>query len=143
MKNIVLTILIVSSIAFQAQSQDAKKEHPIDTRLNECLDKEENFTTSGMMGCAGAAKEEWDKELNKYYQLLMKKLNDTQKESLKNAQRQWLKYRDSEYKFSDEFYFGKEGTMWRVIAVQRQVDIIKARTLELKDYFESFEESNY
>ena len=112
----------------QAQSDD----HEIDVRLAKCL--ELNDTTFGMMECQTVATEEWDAELNKTYQLLMETLGTVQQEELRTTQRQWISYRDAEYKFSDGLYYRQEGTMWKIVAVQRRKEVVKQRALELAWY---------
>jgi hypothetical protein len=56
---------------------------------------------------------------------------------LKLAQRKWLEYWDSEFKFSAEMYYNLEGTMWRIVAAERRANIFKDRALALKTYYES------
>jgi uncharacterized protein YecT (DUF1311 family) len=47
---------------------------------------------------------EYDKLLNKYYQKLLNKLKEPDKETLRQAQRNWIKFRDSEIKLIDIIY---------------------------------------
>ena len=89
-----------------------------------------------MIQCSSIAENEWDKELNKYYNLLLTKLNVDEKQKLKNTQRYWLIYRDNELSFSGTMYYNMEGTMWRVAAAGRSCDIVKERALELKNYYD-------
>ncbi|MBK9733114.1 MAG: DUF1311 domain-containing protein [Chitinophagaceae bacterium] len=112
-------------------------QNPIDIRLKECLEVDSNYTTYGMMHCEALARDEWDVEMNKYYHLLIDTLNADEKEKFKVAQRQWLKYRDKEFEFSATMHYNMQGTMWRVVAAARSCEIVKARALELKDYFET------
>ena len=111
-------------------------KHPIDIKLEKCLSVDSNQTTSGMIQCSSIAENEWDKELNKYYKLLIDKLNSDEKQKLKNTQRYWLIYRDNELSFSGTMYYNMEGTMWRVTAAGRSCDLIKQRALELKNYYD-------
>ncbi|GHV58734.1 hypothetical protein FACS1894182_11700 [Bacteroidia bacterium] len=90
-----------------------------------------------MMLCYSAAEKEWDAELNKYYKLLMGILSQESQGKLLAAQRLWLKFRDSENTFSTDMYYGLGGTMWRIVATQRSMDIVKTRALELKEYYEN------
>jgi uncharacterized protein YecT (DUF1311 family) len=53
---------------------------------------------------------EWDKELNKNYQALMKRLKKDEQAKLKASQRQWIKYRDAEFDFNGKFWSGFDGT---------------------------------
>lgn len=145
MKRLFLPFLLIvafSGITYgQSGKTDKEEKHPIDQRLADCLDVSENQTTVGMVHCAEKAAEEWDKELNKYYKLLMGVLSTSEKELLKQAQRKWLEYRDQDYKFSAEMYYNLQGTMWRMVAADRKASIIKDRALALKTYYEIFAES--
>jgi uncharacterized protein YecT (DUF1311 family) len=121
-----------------AQVQDNKKTHLIDQKLEDCLGTDTNQTTLGMMECTAAAKAEWDAELNKYYKLLMQVLPAKQKEKLKQAQRQWLAYRDKESDFSGTMFYSLDGSMWKISAASREYNITKTRAIELIDYYNSF-----
>jgi uncharacterized protein YecT (DUF1311 family) len=117
--------------------QDIKEQkNPIDIRLEHCLSLDSNMTTIGMNECTRLATEEWEKELNKYYKLLFNCLSNDEKVKLKEAQRQWLMYREKEIAFSIEMYGNKDGTMWTNVSSARILEIVKQRTIELKEYFE-------
>lgn len=130
-KLIILFICCGSCVAF---SQD---KHRIDKDLETCLSFSENQTTSGMTICEQQAEQNWDKELNHYYQLVMKNLSPSAVEVLKTSQRDWLKYRDKEFEFISTFYFEEmQGTMWSIIAAGHRTEIVKKRALELKSYYD-------
>jgi uncharacterized protein YecT (DUF1311 family) len=137
-----VTLLCMASLTYGQTSNNSPSDiHPIEKRFADCLEKEEGQTTVGMMECAGKARDEWDKELNKYYKLLMGVLNVSEKAKLQQAQRKWIEYRDTEYAFSGEIYYNLEGTMWRITAVERQVELVKKRALTLQSYYETLKES--
>lgn len=80
---------------------------------------------------------EYDKLLNKYYKLLHKRLNDSDKEILKQAQRNWIQYRDSESKLNDVIYkeeYSGFGTVLDILVTSRNAEITKNRVFELFDY---------
>lgn len=134
MKNILLLLLFTSSLCF-AQNKPAK-EHAIEKNLKECLAAPAGASTAGMISCTIAAKNAWDAEMNKYYKLLLDVLNTDGKLKLKEAQRQWIVFRDKEMAFSSAVFTAKEGTMWRVIAANNNLEIVKKRAQELKEYYE-------
>ena len=51
-----------------------------------------------MVACRQKALEAWDKELNRLYTRLSGLLNTEQKQEFKEAQRNWMTYRDSQIK---------------------------------------------
>jgi uncharacterized protein YecT (DUF1311 family) len=112
-------------------------EHIIDKHLRECLDSTENQTTVGMIDCAIRAGVQWDKELNKNYNLLISKLSSDEKEKLKGAQKIWISYRDKEMEFARTMYINMQGTMWRIVLADRQTDLTRQRALELKAYYDN------
>jgi uncharacterized protein YecT (DUF1311 family) len=130
----VLLIILQTAPIFGQNNQTDK--HPIDIKREQCHEIDSNQTTYGMMQCETVAREEWDKEMNKYYKLLMDTLTIEEKEKLKIAQRQWLDFRDRELDFSGTMYYNMQGTMWRVVAAGRSCDIVKERALELKGYYD-------
>lgn len=134
MKLIILaSFLCIFSISLWSQED----EDPIDIRLKECLADPEHYTTIGMIECYVQANEEWDAELNKYYKLLGALLSKEEKDKLLASQRLWLKFRDSENDFLTTTYINLGGTMWRIVASERRMDMVRTRTLELKRYYEN------
>lgn len=110
--------------------------YPIDSAYAACLEVPDNQSTYGMIDCATKARDAWDKELNTYYKLLLPMLSSDEKEKLRTAQRNWLAYRDSELTFYGTMYGNMQGTMWRVAAAERSVEIVRQRALELRTYYE-------
>jgi len=100
-----------------------------------------DYSTAGMTKAAYDTEVEYDKLLNKYYQLLLKKLNDSDKEILKQTQRSWIQYRDSERKLNSEIAkdeYSGGGTMQRIIVASGYVEITKKRVIELYSYLTRF-----
>lgn len=124
---IIIMVLFTNRVVLAQE----EKKHPIDVWLENCIEKDSS--TAGMIKCSGKAYEMWDKEMNKVYQKLMKKLSPEEKELLKESQKQWLKFRDAEFKFIDNLYLGI-ATMIPVMKYGQKLDILKQRTLQLKEY---------
>ena len=102
-----------------------------------------NYSTSGMVQAAYDAEAEYDKLLNKYYKLLLKKLSCSDKEVLIQSQRNWIQLRDSEDKLQntlskDEYSGG--GTIQRVIIATSYLEMTKRRLMDLFNYLEGFSE---
>ena len=135
-----LFIILFSIFSFTVFSQTkSKKENLIDIQGKKCLDKDD-ISNADQCNCIIAAQEGWDKELNRYYNLLKTKLKNEDFEVLKNSQKQWISYRDKEFLFISKYFFElKQGTMWYCIADGKKKEIIKYRALELKNYYEMLE----
>ena len=100
-----------------------------------------DYSTAGMTKAAYDAEIEYDKLLNKYYQILLKKLNDSDKDILKLSQRNWIQYRDSERKLNSEIAkdeYSGGGTMQRIIVASGYTEITKKRVIELYNYLSRF-----
>jgi uncharacterized protein YecT (DUF1311 family) len=136
MKHLAIIFLTLIQVV-NLYGQTEKEEHNIDKHLKECLDSAENQTTVGMIGCSIRAEKEWDRELNTNYNLLISKLSSEEKEKLKSAQRNWVLYRNKEMEFATTMYVNLQGTMWRTVMADRQTELTRQRTLELKTYYEN------
>ena len=134
-------LLALISILFLASLSTAQEpaQHPIDKALDACIDK--NGSTAGMVECTDKAYAAWDKELNKNYGELMRALNPKQKEALRLAQLEWIKYRDLEFKSIDSVYDTLEGTMYIPMRISAHLEVIKKRALELKDRLDLIKDS--
>ena len=92
-KSIFILFLLTSNILSFAQNK-------IDSDLERCLSKDNS--TAGQRSCISSARNSWDKELNKSYLSLSQKLSKNGKSELLEAQRSWMKFRDSEFKLIDK-----------------------------------------
>lgn len=120
-------------------AQKKEAEDPIDKALSKCMDKKD-ISNADMCNCVHTATASWDTELNKYFKLLMAELPKEAAETLKQSQKQWIVYRDKEFEFSTKYYYEvKQGTMWYAVLAEKKMDIVKNRTLELREYYETLE----
>lgn len=80
---------------------------------------------------------DYEKLLNKYYKKLLAELKPEDKETLKIAQRNWIKYREAEYNLnnlvSQDSYSGG-GTIQTLFTISRNMEITKARVIEFYEY---------
>jgi uncharacterized protein YecT (DUF1311 family) len=131
MTKLFLALISVLLLATVAIAQEGSK-HPIDKALEACIDK--NGSTAGMVECTDKAYAAWDKELNKNYGEMMRALKPAQKETLRLAELEWIKYRDLQFKFIDSIYDTLDGTMYIPMRIDARLEVIKKRALELKDF---------
>lgn len=102
--------------------------HPIDLLVRRCLDLDE--TTSAIIGCYVMGREHWDKELNRVYAALLASLDEDHKGPVRAAQRQWLKFRDTEFAALDAVY-DRDGTLWRIVGSKRRTEFVRERVQTL------------
>jgi uncharacterized protein YecT (DUF1311 family) len=133
MRKIFLTLVSVLILATIAVAQE-QTQHPIDKALEACIDK--NGSTAGMVECTDKAYAAWDKELNKNYAELMRALKPAPREALKQAQLEWIKYRDLNFKLIDSIYDTMQGTMYIPMRIDARMEVVKKRALELKGYLD-------
>mgnify|MGYP001772491557 CR=1 FL=1 len=135
-----LTILAIVFYVFLgniALAEEQEKKHPIDVWLEKCIEKDSS--TAGMINCGVKAYDMWDKELNKVYQELMKKLSPEERKLLRESQRQWLKFRDAEFKVIDKIY-DFPGGFYTTQRIGSKIRIIRERALRLKEYLDEISE---
>ena len=125
----IASVFLCATVALAQESQ-----HPIDKALEACIDK--NGSTAGMVECTDKAYAAWDRELNKNYNELMRALKPGQKESLRLAQLEWLKYRDLDFKSIDSIYDAMEGTMYIPMRIDSRKEVVKKRALQLKGFLD-------
>ncbi|MDM8562650.1 DUF1311 domain-containing protein [Candidatus Marithioploca araucensis] len=135
------SLCLIAGLSLVSSFIHAEEKHPIDIKTEACMEKD--YSTLGMMNCSAQSEKLWDTELNRVYRGLQSQLNEKAKKQLKNAQLQWLKYRNAEFKAIDEIYsvlYEKSGggTMWRLLPINAKVEIIKERVLVLTGYLTNF-----
>lgn len=110
-------------------------EFTMDTmRIEKVIDfqnEDGHYTTYDMHQMNRFRYEEYDKLLNKYYKILMNSLPAEKKTTVRDSQRVWLKYRDSEKLLYEALIGSQEGTMWPVVAGDMNVQLVKDRVLIL------------
>jgi len=135
---VVAALLLASAGGAIAQEQEKGPEHAIDTSYEACNDK--NPSTQGMLACANAAEEAWDKELNAAYGALVRSLEGKALETLKQAQRAWLAQREKEYELHATIHAQLDGSMWGPVMADQRVTLLKQRALQLRAYKSFLEE---
>lgn len=121
-----------------ARADDEEKKHPIDAKVAALFDKA--VSTADMMQAADKGTKLWDAELNRCYGELKKKMKPAAFATLQAAQRQWLAYRDAQFKALDEFYSQFDGTMYLPMRADAGMTVIRTRAMELYDMLEMLKE---
>jgi uncharacterized protein YecT (DUF1311 family) len=130
------------SMPASAPAGDPRDDSPgnaIDQALDECLATPEGATTTGQVMCLTRAYDAWDQQLNVVYRALMEKLDPASKTLLRDAQRQWLAYRDADRTFQGGPWTEDKGTIMRIILNSAAVDRVRTRTQALRDYLAVYE----
>jgi len=138
--SLLLTVFVITA----SYSQVEQVKHPLDTIYKDCCNR--NHGDYGASRCASEISQKWDEEILKYYNALMNILDTNAQNNLKKAEEQWMKYRNAEFLFSRDMH-DMDGTMYYRIRVQKNMNIVRARALELKSHYwiltEEDEPKNY
>ncbi|MEM6051568.1 lysozyme inhibitor LprI family protein [Erwinia sp. P7711] len=124
--------LALTALLFMLNAQAAT--NPIDTAQQSCLNGA--TTTLAMQRCFAEANTAWDKEMNQQYARLIASLSAEQKTKLRDAQRAWLKYRDS-WREAVKAKLIDSGTQASLQAGAQQVALVKNQALALKSLAQS------
>lgn len=119
-----LALALTATMPLASQAQDAN----LTKQFHACMDKSDGVTQN-MVECIDAEVKRQDTRLNKAYKALMADLNAQRKKQLQEAQRAWLKFRDT----NCDFYYDPEGgTIARVNAVECMMNMTASRAKELE-----------
>jgi uncharacterized protein YecT (DUF1311 family) len=126
-----IALLMVLSVA-GTRAVACDTEYAIDKDLKKCMDK--NQTTLGMIECYGNAYAQWDKELNKQYNAILKDLKGDARKQFVVAQQQWIRFRDADTQAIISGY-PTEGTFWGIVRSADKVHLVRDRAVQLKQRY--------
>ena len=98
-------------------------------------------STGGMVRTLHEAEEQYDKLLNKYYQRLLKKLKEEDQEVLRETQRNWIQFRDSERKLNyllAKMDYSGGGSIQSIFVADEYLSYTKKRVEEIYGYLLRF-----
>ena len=134
MKKIIAILLLSAPLLAHSQELNITTDTTaIENKFSAALDKANSDIESAM--AVGDAMTSYDKLLNKYYNACLKKLTGTQKTNLINAQKAWIAFRNSEFKYIDKKYTGGPGS-GVAFAASDKLDFVKSRVIELFNHWE-------
>lgn len=108
--------------------------HPIDRQESTC--KEKAKTLEEWTKCTYLASREWNKEVDKYYSLLYKKLPESDKNTLFEDQKYWNMYKNYEIRLLNSLYDKDNETKERLLfRTNQKRDIVKHRAESLRMYY--------
>lgn len=122
------TICFVLAIAATLPLMSTAQEASLSKQFDACMDKSGGVTQS-MVECMVAETKRHDARLNKAYKALMGSLTPERQKQLQEAQRAWLKFRDTNCAF---YYDPDGGTLARVEANDCVMNMTANRAKELE-----------
>ena len=130
-KLLIAGLLLLGAIAFAG-----KYENELTERMKAAEEKAQTGWDSGvradMVNASLDLDKEWEKEMNKVYDLILKKLPAKEKTKFKSEQQKWLKNRESQVQKAYDKYTKEEGPRRSgELAASERLSITKERVLEL------------
>ena len=135
-----LIALVALMAVVSLHAEPAEKPDPIDVALQRDLDH--NPSTGGMVQATAEAEKKWDAAMNAAYQKLKKVMGKEEWAALETSQKAWLVFRDKEFATQREIFQRMDGSMWRPVAVDESLELVKARALTLRGYLATISERN-
>ena len=124
---------LVFSATTHAQT---KKIEAIDEEYTKCLAKD--TSCGNIETCAFVAYGKWNKEMESSYNKVLKSLKKSKDLApFKQSQTAWKAFRDAEFKSFDNM-FNLPGSKWCLERRNARLEIVRARTLQLRSYLASF-----
>ena len=130
MKTITLSLAWALAAATTMPLAVHAQEINLTKQFSVCMDKADGVTQN-MVECIDAEIKRQDARLNKAYKALVADLNPERKKQLLEAQRAWLKFRDTNCAF---YYDPEGGTIARVQAVDCMMTMTASRAKELENF---------
>ena len=133
-----LVFLLISSISISGQYKDALISRMNDFRNSVFanVDEDNDFQQKEALR---KTEEEWDKELNIVYQKIMKVADPVTKNKLRNAQRAWIKFRDSEVEKSYYTNNPNGGSMGILFSLNTAVKLTEERAVQLAEMYDALD----
>lgn len=122
---IVFTAAIFATCLLPVAAEQAKAT----TGSDACFERAN--TTADMVVCADQEYQRLDQELNRVYAALLAEMTPAQAQSLRDAQRRWLSFRDAEFNAINGVYDAQDGTIYRVLRLGQRNQVVRHRVEQL------------
>lgn len=126
--------LIINSNASVAQLNEIEIDSLIKTASLDSLIN--NYEILGLQQSLSLVSNEADRRLNFVYNEIMERsgISDSSKNILRVSQRNWIKFRDSEFQYISSQFKGLSGSMYPKITLIQQIKVVAHRVEELERY---------
>ena len=133
-----LVFLLISSISISGQYKNALISRMSDFR-NSVFTNADEGNDFEQKEALKKTEEEWDKELNIVYQKIMKIANPVTKNKLRNAQRAWIKFRDSEVEKSYYTNNPNAGSIGILFSLNTAAKLTEERAVQLAEMYDALD----
>ena len=153
MKKLIVTSILISALTCacvkteanikpnteQQVQEEVVNVHPIDKAVQDCMARQD--ATHEMNKCVYIAMDSWNKEIDKYLNLLKSVTTEEDYNNILKAQKDWETYKDSEFE-AVSVIMEKQGTMFLNSTVGMKSALIKERALFLKEFYDTLSYKN-
>ena len=133
-----LVFLLVSSISISGQYKNALISRMSDFR-NSVFANADEGNDFEQKEALRKTEEEWDKELNIVYQKIMKVADPVTKNKLRDAQRAWIKFRDSEVEKSYYTNNPNAGSIGILFSLNTAAKLTEERAVQLAEMYDALD----
>lgn len=133
-----LVFLLISSISISGQYKNALISRMSDFR-NSVFANVDEGNDFQQKEALRKTEEEWDKELNIVYQKIMKVADPVTKNKLRNAQRAWIKFRDSEVEKSYYTNNPNAGSIGILFSLNTVAKLTEERAVQLAEMYDALD----
>ena len=133
-----LVFLLISSISISGQYKNALISRMSDFR-NSVFANADEGNDFEQKEALRKTEEEWDKELNIVYQKIMKVADSVTKNKLRNAQRAWIKFRDSEVEKSYYTNNPNAGSIGILFSLNTAAKLTEERAVQLAEMYDALD----
>ena len=133
-----LVFLLISSISISGQYKDALISRMNDFRNSVFANVDEGNDFQEKEALRKMEKE-WDKELNIVYQKIMKVADPVTKNKLRDAQRAWIKFRDSEVEKSYYTNNPNAGSIGILFSLNTAAKLTEERAVQLAEMYDALD----
>ena len=110
----------------------------IDIKCDKCMNLDSNSSTNSMISCLSSATEEWEKEMNNYYNLLTEQLSSESVKLLYHSQEVWLNYLEAQISYLSSYYHSDMLGGNHLERAEEIKSLVRKRALELRSQYEDF-----
>lgn len=133
-----LVFLLISSISISGQYKNALISRMSDFR-NSVFANADEGNDFEQKEALRKTEEEWDKELNIVYQKIMKVADPVTKNKLRDAQRAWIKFRDSEVEKSYYTNNPNAGSIGILFSLNTAAKLTEERAVQLAEMYDALD----
>ncbi len=123
---------VLGTLLLPAVGGSAAPVDKTDSELRRCLDAPGNASTAAQVECEVVARDAYDRRMNAAYASILRILHQDAAERLREAQRAWIRFRDTNDQANAALFATRQGTMYVAMQAAGQTAVIRDRAIALE-----------